>query len=205
MMGRKEKEIAAPTKELIEKHALLLLSEKGYVATSVREIAQASGVTKPVIYYYFKCKEDLCQHLIQSGLDEFRFQLRDICEQKFKDPVEQITRVVDAHFDFCRCRPDFVRFIYALNFGPDRKKIDYDFVAYGFDILRMLTDLMRSASAAGIIRRGKEETAVYYLRGIISTYVMLYVDGRGELPRTLARTIVDDLVNGLKPSGSGFK
>jgi hypothetical protein len=64
-------------------------------------------------------------------------------------------------------------------------------------MLRLMSEPMSRASEAGIIQRGKEEVAVYYLRGIISTYVMLYVDGRGELPDDLARTIVSDMVYGL--------
>lgn len=41
------------------KVALQLFAEKGYEATSVREIALASAVTKPTLYYYFKSKEGL--------------------------------------------------------------------------------------------------------------------------------------------------
>lgn len=39
--------------------ALQLFAEKGYEATSVREIALAAEVTKPTLYYYFKSKEGL--------------------------------------------------------------------------------------------------------------------------------------------------
>ncbi|MCE1227092.1 MAG: TetR/AcrR family transcriptional regulator, partial [Geobacteraceae bacterium] len=39
--------------------ALQLFSTKGYAATSVRELVEAAGVTKPVLYYYFKNKEGL--------------------------------------------------------------------------------------------------------------------------------------------------
>ena len=60
------------TRERIEKEAIAIFSEKGYDATSMRELAEASGVTKPVIYYYFKSKENLCHSLIRSGLEEFR-------------------------------------------------------------------------------------------------------------------------------------
>lgn len=41
------------------KVALQLFAKKGYEATSVREIALASAVTKPTLYYYFKSKEGL--------------------------------------------------------------------------------------------------------------------------------------------------
>ena len=201
--GRQAVQNALSTKEIIERQATTVLSEKGYDAASVREIAEASGVTKPVIYYYFKSKQNLCHHLIDSGLEGFRRQLKAICEEKCDDVFEQMVRAVQVHFDFCEGNTAFVRFIYALNFGPDRKKIDYDFYSYGMENLRILTELMRCASERGLIRRGKEETAVYYLRGIISTYVMLYVDGRGGLPPGLARTIVTDMMNGLGPGGSG--
>jgi AcrR family transcriptional regulator len=199
--NRQPSSISVSTKERIEKEAITVFSEKGYDAGSMREIAEASGVTKPVIYYYFKSKENLCHSLIHSGLEEFRRQLRSACDGEADDMFEQMVRVVEVQFDFCRHRVEFMRFIYALNFGPDRKKINYDFYAYGMEIFQMLAELMRRASAAGVIRRGKEEAAVYYLRGIISAYVMLYADGRSELAPDLARTIVTDMANGLRPTG----
>jgi AcrR family transcriptional regulator len=189
------------TRERIEQEAIAIFSEKGYDATSMRELAEASGVTKPVIYYYFKNKENLCHSLIRSGLEEFRQRMESVCNSDGTDVFADIVRLVQSHFDFCKGNTEFMRFIHALNFGPDRKKINYDFFSYGMDLFRMQAGLMRRASRAGIIRKGKEEAAVYYLRGIISTYVMLYVDGRGQLPRGLARTIVNDMVHGLGKPG----
>ena len=36
-----------------------LFAEKGYAGASVREIVEKAGVSKPVLYYYFKSKEGL--------------------------------------------------------------------------------------------------------------------------------------------------
>ena len=47
------------TREKLIDAALTLFSEKGYDATSVDEIAQSIGMTGPIIYNYFKGKEDL--------------------------------------------------------------------------------------------------------------------------------------------------
>jgi AcrR family transcriptional regulator len=41
------------------KAAIDLFAEKGYAETPVREIVERAGVTKPVLYYYFKNKEAL--------------------------------------------------------------------------------------------------------------------------------------------------
>jgi len=195
--GKSAGSIDLSTRERIERQAITLLSERGYDAASMRAIAESSGVSKPVVYYYFKSKENLCHYLISSGLEEFRKQLCDVCDEEADDVFEQLVRSVQVRFDFCRQNLEFMRFIYALNFGPDRKKIGYDFHAYGLELFDMLSGLMRRASEAGLIRNGKEEAAVYYLRGIISTYVMLYVDGHGEFPPGLARTIVTDMLDGL--------
>jgi AcrR family transcriptional regulator len=185
------------TKEIIERQAITLFSEKGYDATSMREIAEAAGITKPVIYYYFKNKEHLCNHLISSGLEEFRQNLQRVSKAKSKSALDQIIQMVDIHFDFCKRHIELMRFIYAINFGPDRKKIDYDFYAYSMEIFRMQIALMRKAVKAGLLQEGKEEEAVYYLRGIISTFAMMFIDGRYRLNSNLARTIVVDLLSGL--------
>ena len=193
------------TKKAIEQNAISILSDKGYAATSMREIAEASGVSKPVIYYYFKSKENLCQYIIQSGLESLQHRLREVCEEVSDDVFEQLIRTVELNFDFCRRNVMFVRFMYALNFGPDRKKINYDFQSYSMENFRILTELITRASDAGLIRSDKVEATVDYLRGIISTYVMRYVDGRGELPSELPRTIVTDIISGLGVDGSATR
>jgi AcrR family transcriptional regulator len=47
------------TEERLLDHSLTLFAEKGYEAASVREIIEATGVTRPVLYYYCSSKEDL--------------------------------------------------------------------------------------------------------------------------------------------------
>jgi AcrR family transcriptional regulator len=189
--------IPSATKLTIEKNAITLLSEKGYDSTSMREIAELSGVTKPVIYYYFNSKENLCHYLVHSGLEDFRQKLTGVCEDGADNMFEQLVRAVDIHFDFCREHIEFTRFIYSLNFGPDKHKVDYDFHSYGREILQVMVRLMSRASKAGVIQEGKEEVAAVYLRGIINDYVMSFLEGIGMLPLKLSRTIVSDMVNGL--------
>lgn len=55
-----------------------MFARKGYNGTTVREIVVAVGVTKPVLYYYFRNKEGLYLELLREPfaklaafLDEF--------------------------------------------------------------------------------------------------------------------------------------
>ena len=47
-----------------------LFNGKGYAATTVREIVKAAGVTKPVLYYYFKNKEGIFLELMRGNLPQ---------------------------------------------------------------------------------------------------------------------------------------
>ena len=49
------------TRERVLRSAVRLFAENGYAATSVREIVESAGVTKPVLYYHFKSKDGLYQ------------------------------------------------------------------------------------------------------------------------------------------------
>lgn len=56
--GRRE-----DTRGRIQEVALELFTEKGYDATSLREIAERLGVTKAALYYHFKSKEEIVESL----------------------------------------------------------------------------------------------------------------------------------------------
>ena len=69
-MRTKNKQNTENKKEEIMRQAFLLMAKKGIKEISMSEIAKACGVTKPVLYYYFKDKEDLCFQLITSKLEK---------------------------------------------------------------------------------------------------------------------------------------
>jgi AcrR family transcriptional regulator len=50
----------------ITEAALLAFAEKGYEATRVDEVAKRAGVSKGLLYLYFKTKEDLFKAVIRS-------------------------------------------------------------------------------------------------------------------------------------------
>ena len=54
----------------ILKKALELFSSKGYEATAVREICEASGLTKPTLYHFFGSKEGVYRALVEGALQE---------------------------------------------------------------------------------------------------------------------------------------
>ena len=72
----KDKQSPELKKEKIKRTAFLLIAKKGIDNTSMSDIAAACGVTKPVLYYYFKDKEDLIYNLVAEKTFETNSKLR---------------------------------------------------------------------------------------------------------------------------------
>ncbi len=49
----------AETQRAIQAHAVRLLTERGYDATTVADVAEAAGVSPMTVYRHFPTKEDL--------------------------------------------------------------------------------------------------------------------------------------------------
>ncbi len=56
-----------------------LFVEQGYKGLSMREIAEAVGVSKPALYHYFTDKEALFLAILESYLDSMEVVVRDAC------------------------------------------------------------------------------------------------------------------------------
>ena len=68
--------IRGDTRARILATALELIAEKGFAATSTRELSERLGFTKAALYYHFRTKEDLLVALVEPGVQQLRDLLR---------------------------------------------------------------------------------------------------------------------------------
>src|SRR5262249_30604547 len=61
-------ETEGDTRSRIQRVSLRLFTERGYEATSLREIAEELGVTKAALYYHFQTKDDIINSLVEDRL-----------------------------------------------------------------------------------------------------------------------------------------
>ena len=55
-----------PGKRQVLRAAMKLFSERGFAATTIRDIAEESGYTNPALYKHFASKEELALHLFET-------------------------------------------------------------------------------------------------------------------------------------------
>lgn len=70
--------------------ALHLFSERGYDATSLQDLADAMGLTRPALYYYVRSKESLLERLVAETAEEPMEGLREIAHTADLPPVERL-------------------------------------------------------------------------------------------------------------------
>ena len=68
-------------RERLLTEALRLFTSKGFSATSVREIVESAGVTKPVLYYYFGSKEGLYLEIMGGISQTFEQKVMELQRQ----------------------------------------------------------------------------------------------------------------------------
>lgn len=113
------------TKQLILEAGIDLFAEKGYAATSVREIVARAGVTKPVLYYYFTNKEGLFRAIL-DWTGEFQ---ESILVRAFEHSGSLLERLIDLYRVIYRSIMDnqnLYRMIHNLFFGPPQGAPPYD-------------------------------------------------------------------------------
>ncbi len=86
-------------REQIVAEAIRLFCEKGYEATSVREIVEAVGVSKPVLYYYFKNKHELFRYIIESSMEPFYKEVFETFQKSDLDFWDKLKAIFELHVD----------------------------------------------------------------------------------------------------------
>src|SRR5690554_8188928 len=90
-LGRREQ-----LKEAILEAASLLFIEQGFPGTSMVDIANAMGVTRTAIYYYFRNKQDILNELTAT-VTEMAAKLAEATLAQQQDPLLALQKLVSQH------------------------------------------------------------------------------------------------------------
>ncbi len=134
------------TKEAILHKSLYLFSQKGYSATSIREIAAAVGIKESSIYAHFSGKEDIFRSVI-AKYDFCQAILTNLEELK-NNPLD-VLRYKTEQFISAYANPDYIAYsklseMEMLKDGPARELVraeSFDKIDQFFEsMLTMLVD-----------------------------------------------------------------
>ncbi|XVQ07316.1 TetR/AcrR family transcriptional regulator [Spirillospora sp. CA-255316] len=109
------------TKQRILEVARELFVQQGVQRTSLQEIADRLGITKPALYYHFSSREDLVRSIVQPIIDE---EETFLASQEALDEVDP-RALLEGYFDFhYRHRTEMVLMLSELTTLADLGLID---------------------------------------------------------------------------------
>lgn len=89
---------ATARRELVEneiyEHATRLFAERGFAGTSLQDIADALGITRPALYYYVKSKDELLAKLVTEVTHGPLTELEAVLARSELDAVAKLREVV---------------------------------------------------------------------------------------------------------------
>lgn len=180
--------------------ALSLFSKKGYEGASVREIIEEAGVTRPVLYYYFKNKEDLFRHLVRMYLGEMVERIDAVLarEESCRARLEQL---ICTAFEHAERNLDVVRLMVQVIFAPPDQGPNMMNEPLLEARYARFIDVMREGLERGELTRGDPEALALAFNALMDFHVMAKSRFPGiTLTKDLGKALVDLFMKG---AGSG--
>jgi len=191
--------LALRSNDRILQKALELFSDRGYDATSVREICEAAGVTKPTLYHFYRSKEGVYRAIVEGALERFSAGIsRSLADEGTLS--ERLRRMARVYVDSGAREPDLARFLMALIHNPPRSAPATDFIGFYDGILKRVGGLIEAAVATGELVAGPTEVRLLVFMGALGEALHGHLlAGRPDLTPELADTLVDTVLRGWGP------
>ncbi len=100
--------------------ALELFAQRGYRSTTMDDIAEAAGVTKPLVYQHFSSKRALYLELVNSIAQELLLAVRSAVGQA-QGPRQQVEMGFAAYFRLVVSREAEFRLLYGRDHADDEE------------------------------------------------------------------------------------
>jgi len=95
--------IQTEKREIILEAALEVFSQHGYRGATIDQIAEAAGMSKPNLLYYFRSKEDIHVTLMQRLLETWLAPLKELDD--IGDPLAELSAYIRRKLEMARDYP----------------------------------------------------------------------------------------------------
>ncbi|MCY1033746.1 TetR/AcrR family transcriptional regulator [Corallococcus sp. BB11-1] len=158
--------------------AVVLITEEGFGALSLREVARRAGVTHAAPYRHFADKEALLEAVAREGFRTMGREMRERMDSAPDGPLEQLCAAGVAYVLFAVRHPPHFRVMFGPHFqhplkpeaGPEA----------GPNAFTLLVDCIASGQAAGLLRGGDARALTLTAWSLVHGLASLFVDRQLE-------------------------
>ncbi len=158
-------------REKVLQEAASLMALHGYECISMREIAEACGISKPALYYHFKDKESLALAVLEGYLDQVKGLVEETCART-PDSRKRLEGILRGIF----AQPPDQRALIRMG-GQELPQFSVEGrAAFGQMYLKKfigpLAEVFEAGMEAGELRRMSPHQAVWMFLGIMYPFFL---------------------------------
>lgn len=177
-----------------------LFSNRGFQATSVREIADAMNIQPGSLYAHIETKEDLLWEILTAAADRFFDAITPVVESDLVT-IERLRRAIAAHVGVITSSVRAAA-IYSTEWRHLTEPRRSEFAARRNGYEKLFREMVRDAIREGAFGDVDEKFATLLILSSINWIYQWYSPDGPMTPEDIARRITDLLFNGLRRAGT---
>jgi len=182
-----------------------LFWEKGYNATSMREIALSYGCRAANIYNFFSDKEEILFDVLREEMEQIINPIKHLEENDGASPIEQLRFIIESHLKVTLSYRRSAKLLFDValdSLSPDKRKIIIDF-RDTYD--RIIRKVIYRGIDAGYFPKVDVRLAGFMIASMITRTRIWFHQKKGVSVSELADFIFKFACNGLRNSGTREK
>jgi AcrR family transcriptional regulator len=185
-------------KEQIFRTAAELFREKGYVASSMRDLAQKLGIEAASLYSHIRSKEEILHNICFDMAAEFRKSLEEVERQKGITASEKLRRGIIGHVQVM-ARDLTASAVFMNEHRHLSQPFLRDFLLLRINYINRFKTIIEEGVATGEFKSTIDKKLAVMTLFSSFNWMPQWYDPVGAIdPVELGRQLTDMLVNGLK-------
>jgi len=178
-----------------------LFWEKGYPATSMRDIGLSYGCRPANIYNFFSDKEEILFEVLREEMEQIIKPIRDLEKDERQSPVEQLRLIIESHLKVTLSYRRSAKLLFDValdNLSPEKRRKIIE-LRDTYD--RIIRQVIRRGIDAGLWPRVNVKLAGFMIASMITRTRIWFHPKKGVSVSDLADFIFKFSLKGLKCSG----
>ena len=174
----------------IYEHAIRLFAERGFAGTSLQDIADALGITRPALYYYVKSKDELLAKLAADVAGGSAAQITELAARPDLDAAGKLREIVRLTALRQATQPERFRLLIRSEAELPAELSDaYDTSRRA--VLRTVTDVIEEGIRAGRFRPVDARIAALGVIGMWNWLAWWFRPGRDSAEAVVFERVVE--------------
>lgn len=185
--------------ELILELTADLFASRGYVATSIGDIAEACNCSKSRLYHYFDSKEAILIAMLVKHVDTLLAGTREVVA-RYSDPIERFSHLIRYFMEiYSVSRSKHVVVLTCTPFLPDANR--RELIDKQRELVSHVRNILKAIRPDAVVPGSTTDIDTMLFFGMINwTYTWYRAEGAVS-PQALADRIVGIFLNGYRAGG----